>query len=233
MNATKLAVTVGIAASLLVACMPDFNGDSVGSKKSTSTKSDEVQCGGPSALTPEDPTKFPKCACAAKGGEARCIPKDKVPGNVSSQLDTCDEGGPGVCVPDPLVKSGGAAPPTCKSPFGEGRCMSVCVPEVAEKKDLLNAVRRLCDADERCVPCKNPLKGGEPTGVCEIGKPTRRCEGGRPASRQPAGPATPTGRVPYTGPAGRSIPTSSRCSTAATACAASRTRWFRRHPRPS
>ena len=193
--------SVSVLGCLLVACMPDFNGDEYGPKRSTSTKSDEVQCSGGAttesvALTPEDPSKFPKCACA-KGGKARCIPKDKVPSNVSAQLDECDDGGPGVCVPDPLVKSGGAAPPTCKSAFGEGRCMSMCVPEVSKNASLLNRGEGdECAEDERCVPCSNPLKGGEPTGVCEIGKPVTSCADG---SKKNDGPAAELA-CPYTGP---------------------------------
>lgn len=174
MSVSKAVAVVSAGACLLVACMPDYEGDMPPESKTKPTsKSGAVQCGGglDVELAPEDPNKFPKCACA-KGGKARCIPKDKVPSIVIDHFDSCDEGGPGVCVPDPLVKSGGAAPPTCKSAFGEGRCMSLCVPEVAKNASLLNRGEGdVCAEDERCVPCNNPLKGGEPTGVCEIGKP--------------------------------------------------------------
>src|SRR6185369_12154015 len=142
MGRPKLAVAVFsiVTISGFVACMPD-QGDLVGSKSKDDSspadnKSEAVECGGPT-LSPQDPSKFPKCSCKA-GGQARCIGKDKVPASVSSKLDSCSEGGPGVCVPDPLVKSGGAAPPTCKSAFGEGRCMSLCVPDVAKNASLLN-----------------------------------------------------------------------------------------------
>ena len=92
-----------------------------------------------------------------------------------------------MCVPDPLVKSGGKAPPTCKSPFGEGRCMSVCVPEVAKNADLLNRGEGdVCAEDERCAPCLNPLKNNEPTGVCEIGKAAPACDAKSTARRRPA-----------------------------------------------
>src|SRR5688572_24177475 len=92
-----------LTAALVVACMPGFEGDEVAtnSKAGSKTNSDAVKCGEAGAavtLTPQDPEKFPKCACE-KGGKARCIPKDKVPSNVSSKLDTCEDGGPGVCVP--------------------------------------------------------------------------------------------------------------------------------------
>jgi hypothetical protein len=198
----------GVSAVLLGACtMADPNGTGIGGLRpasDTSTaKNDPNACvpGGGVALAPEDPAKYPKCACAAKGGAARCIPKDKVPANVAGQLETCTEGGAGVCVPDTLVKSGGAAPATCKSPFGEGRCMSVCVPEVAKNSDLLGRGENdSCAEDERCAPCLNPLKNNEPTGVCEIGKaqPVACTE---PKSNTPA-PGGPAGGVscPYTGP---------------------------------
>ncbi|MDF2692214.1 MAG: Tryptophan synthase alpha chain [Labilithrix sp.] len=190
----------GISVGLMAACtVPDFQGDVIGGKGTpSSTKSDAVECSGSAALTPEDPAKFPKCACET-GGQARCVPKEKVPGNVASQLDSCTEGSAGVCVPDPLVKSGGAAPPTCQSAFGEGRCMSLCVPEVAKNGKLLNRGEGdICAEDERCVPCKNPLKGGESTGVCEIGKPpAAECQS-TPSKSSPGGGAPVA--CPYSGP---------------------------------
>jgi hypothetical protein len=221
---TIVAICASITAALLIACgPPDFEGDDFGgkTKSGASTQSDNVECAAGSApaaaagpaLTPEDPNKFPKCACA-KGGKARCIPKDKVPSNVSAQLDTCTEGGAGVCVPDALVKSGGAAPPTCKSAFGEGRCMSMCVPEVSKNATLLNRGEGdTCAEDERCVPCKNPLKNNEPTGVCEIGKPVTQCAG-KAADQKPSGPAAPLA-CPYTGPAIVDVKTFPACGDGA------------------
>ncbi len=195
----------GVAAVLLAACSSaDFEGDSItagGGATPVTTRTDPDACvpGGGAARTPEDPAKYPKCACAAKGGAARCLPEAKVPANVSSQLDTCADGGGGFCVPDPIVKSGGAAPPTCKSPFGEGRCMSVCVPEIAKNADLLGRGENdSCAEDERCAPCLNPLKNNEPTGVCEIGKAAPVCDA-KPTPPAPGSPA-PAVSCPYTGP---------------------------------
>lgn len=174
---TKLLVTIALSATLLLACTAaDLEGTPVDGKLpargDTSASSSAQQCSDTTvSLTPTDPGTLPKCACTA-GGAARCVPKDKVPSNVSGVLESCSEGGPGVCVPDKLVASGGAAPKTCKSAFGEGRCMSMCVPDVAKNASLLNRGEGdVCDADERCVPCLNPLQNNEPTGVCEIGKP--------------------------------------------------------------
>ncbi len=204
----KIIALAGVTAFLLGACSTaDIEGtplDGEQVKGANTTKSDTSACvqGTSVALSPEDPAKFPKCACAAKGGAARCVPKDRVPSNVASQLETCgDQGGAGVCVPDPLVMSGGKAPPTCKSPFGDGRCMSVCVPEVAKNADLLGRGEGdSCAEDERCAPCLNPLKNNEPTGVCEIGKAAPACDA-KGSSTAPPGPAAPSVSCPYTGPA--------------------------------
>ncbi len=199
----------GVSAVLLGACsMADIEGGGLAGqdteKVDSKTKTDTSACvsGAQVALTPEDPNKYPKCACA-KGGTARCIPKAKIPASVAGQLEGCTEGGDGACVPDPLVKSGGAAPATCTSPFGEGRCMSVCVPEVAKNSDLLGRGEGdKCAADERCAPCLNPLKNNEPTGVCEIGKVSTapKCDDKPAPDAGTGGPAAPAVKCPYEGP---------------------------------
>ena len=206
----KIIAVAGVVVGVLLgACSTaDIEGSALDGKAKaaadTSTKSDSAACtSGPTvALAPDDPNKYPKCACAAKGGAARCVPKDKVPASVAGQLDTCTKNGAGVCVPDPLVKSGGAAPPTCKSPFGEGRCMSVCVPQIAQNADLLNRGEGdTCAVDERCAPCLNPLKNNEPTGVCDIGKaaPAQCASTSTGGDAKPAGSAAPALTCPYTG----------------------------------
>jgi hypothetical protein len=207
MHRRRIAMSVACAFGVVavVACAPsDFEGDALAGKSdpaSTSPKTDPNACTGAAALTPTDPGTLPACACA-KGGKARCVPKDKVPGTLSAQLDTCTEGGAGVCVPDPLVKSGGAAPPTCKSAFGEGRCLSLCVPQVAQNASLLNRGEGdVCADDERCVPCNNPLKNGEATGVCDIGKPpSASCNSPTKPAGTPVGGTPPALSCPYTGP---------------------------------
>ncbi|MBS2013816.1 MAG: hypothetical protein JST00_13080 [Deltaproteobacteria bacterium] len=206
-------VVAAVASMLLAACsMADIEGtplagNAKGGNASPSSTDGEIctDDGAPVTMAPEDPAKFPKCACAT-GGTARCIPKDKVPPSSAKALDTCTNGGAGVCVPDPLVKSGGASPKTCKSPFGEGRCMSLCVPEVAKNAQLLNRGEGdVCAEDERCAPCLNPLKNNEPTGVCEIGKPvaTKKCDDGGQGSSSGATSSsggTPNVACPYVGP---------------------------------
>jgi len=217
MGQKNLLVVAAVSATLLAACsMADIEGTGVGGRPATSksTPSSETACteGGAAALTPEDPAKFPKCGCSA-GGAARCIPKAKVPSNVSAALEACSDGGPGYCVPDKLVKSGGAAPPTCKSPFGEGRCMSLCVPEVGKNAQLLNRGEGdVCAEDERCAPCLNPLKNNEPTGVCEIGKPAPKCEETTKGGTQ--GSPAPGVTCPYTGPPIVDVSTFPKCGDA-------------------
>jgi hypothetical protein len=214
-------------AALLAACTSaaDFEGTPVaGTLDQTAggagaRSSSSEQCSTSSvALAPEDPATFPKCACAA-GGAARCVPTAKVPSNVASQLEACSEGGGGVCVPDKLVASGGAAPKTCNSAFGEGRCMSMCVPDVAKNAALLNRGEGdVCDADERCVPCLNPLENNAPTGVCEIGAPpppacTAPEDDG--ASAPPSQGGAPALACPYTGPPVVDVTTFPACGAGA------------------
>jgi hypothetical protein len=214
----KLFVIASVGALLLGACtVADLEGGPMsgkskssaapGSSGSTSSGSDPCTDGPAPKLEPTDPNTLPKCACGA-GGAARCVPKDKVPSNVQSNFDGCTQGGPGLCVPDKLVASGGAAPPTCKSAFGEGRCMNLCIPEVAKNAAALNRGEGdVCGTDEKCVPCLNPLKNNEPTGVCEIGKeaPPKQCDppAGSSSSSSSGGSSsggTPALACPYTGP---------------------------------
>jgi hypothetical protein len=81
--------------------------------------------------------------------------------------------------------------------------MSLCVPEVSSKASLLDRGKGdVCDGDERCVPCINPLDG-KPTGLCDIGKPPPpECsEGGGSGKPSPGSPGSGAGaQCPYTGP---------------------------------
>jgi hypothetical protein len=148
------------------------------------TKGACVPKGETKAAPATDPNAYPACACA-NGGAARCVPSAEIPSTLASQLDACNGG---ACVPDTIIESGGAAPPTCESPFGEGRCVSICVPAVGDKASLLDRGKGdVCATDERCVPCKNPLANGESTGVCEIGPsaPAEICEDAVTANAPP------------------------------------------------
>lgn len=138
-----------------------------------------------------DPSSLPACAPACGG--AHCVPGDKVPAGSRSSFAACTGG---YCLPDSLIQSGGAKPPTCASLNGAaGVCLSTCVPQVAQNKDILP--RASCGADERCAPCVNP-NDGTVTGACAIGEePASACNdaGAAPDS---AGPA-PDLTCPHTG----------------------------------
>lgn len=207
-------VVAATTALMLVACsMADIEGTGLSNKtsggKTTPASTDGEVCtedGAPVTITPEDPAKLPKCACDV-GGTARCVPTAKVPASSAKSLATCANApGAGVCVPDSLVKSGGAAPKTCTSPFGEGRCISLCVPEVAKNAQLLNRGEGdICAEDEKCAPCLNPLKNNEPTGVCDLGKAsaTKKCDDGAATgstTSSSSGGAPTNLACPYTGP---------------------------------
>ena len=111
-----------------------------------------------------DPTIFPECCPGA-----HCVPQGLVPPEQSALLDKCGDQSSGYCVPGKLIASGGLyKPPTCVSIGGsEGRCMSTCIPGIAEKaKDL---PLDICSAGEVCAPCCDPFTG-ESTGACSASK---------------------------------------------------------------
>jgi hypothetical protein len=119
-----------------------------------------------------DPAKLP--ACAPVCGGAHCVPTDKVPEASRPFFATCATG---YCLPDALIRSGGAKPPSCTSlGAAPGVCLSTCVPLVAENQDILPKTG--CAEDERCAPCTNP-NDNKPTGACAIGTqksaPAKRC----------------------------------------------------------
>ncbi|MBR56680.1 MAG: hypothetical protein CMH54_01335 [Myxococcales bacterium] len=115
---------------------------------------------------------------------AHCVPSALVPPEDQEFLATCDNN-TGYCVPDPIIETGGFfVAETCISIGGsEGRCVSTCVPEVAEKMD--NLPISTCAANERCSPCCDPFTGEE-TGACSQG-----CDTG-PSLGYCAGPSLPT-----------------------------------------
>ncbi len=116
-----------------------------------------------------DPNQFPACPACSAGG-AHCLPNDMVPGDQGDQLGDCDADSK--CVPDEFIASMGKhVPATCASLAGaEGRCLSRCLPEVAEQADRLP--QSSCPLDEVCVPCFDPLTG-EDTQAC-----TQSCDPG-------------------------------------------------------
>jgi hypothetical protein len=115
-----------------------------------------------------DPTMFPTC-CEG----ARCVPDNLVDAELAKDLDSCAGG---LCVPEDYVAYAGFfKPQTCSGPGGEGRCLSKCLPGVAEKADLLS--QDVCKDDEVCAPCCDPLTG-ENTGACDSACDSWTADGG-------------------------------------------------------
>ncbi len=112
-----------------------------------------------------DPAQFVACPSYVCGGGAHCVPNALVPPDVAGFLAACND--EMKCVPDPFIETLGnflLAP--CTSVLGlEGRCISGCIPQVAESAAYLE--QGSCDAYELCAPCFDPLSG-EPTGLCTL-----------------------------------------------------------------
>lgn len=125
-----------------------------------------------------DPALFPVCCPGS-----HCVPAALVPADQKALLDTCGDKGEGYCVPAAIIATGGKFTPTpCTSVGGsEGRCMSTCIPQVAEQANDLPT--DICAAGEKCTPCCEPFTG-QSTGAC-----TQECD---------PGPADPICKVLFT-----------------------------------
>jgi len=125
-----------------------------------STVSDNSSAGGCGFKTTVQ--ELPTCCDL---GAARCLPSDTISEDLKSLVADCSGGG--ACVPEDILLSmqntGKYEPKTCKGLTGDGRCVSLCVPMVAEYKDLLP--QDVCSESERCTPCISPLDN-KPTGAC-------------------------------------------------------------------
>jgi hypothetical protein len=178
---------------------PNDGANADGAEAPGSTPLAARTCGGQSAPVEKlgDPSTLPACAPACGG--AHCVPADTVPAVSQSFFAKC---GGGFCLPDPLIASGGARPPQCKSlNNAEGVCLGLCVPQVAENKDILP--RATCAEDERCAPCVNPNDGTD-TGACAIGtqllsSAPNACAGGGAAAPAPGAGQAPDLSCPHVG----------------------------------
>ena len=144
------------------------DGGDAGDAGDTGTTADASLCPytGPPLI---DPTQFPACTPACGG--AHCVPAALVPAAEQSELAACGSGATaGFCAPDTVIASdNNAVPATCTSIAGaEGRCLSVCLPEVASK--ILVLPQATCASDERCTPCYDPTSDDPrmPTGACSV-----------------------------------------------------------------
>jgi hypothetical protein len=169
----------------------DLTTDGGGNANATSTGSGSTPTCVPTSSTPPPQINVSSLPSCCTTGAAHCVPSADVPaGTEVSALASCTGG---VCIPDSLIESGGAAPPACKSLNGAaGVCLSLCVPQVAQYSTLLP--QDICQSEERCAPCISPLDGSN-TGACDIGKNTGAAAGGG-TTCTPAGGADDAGSAP-------------------------------------
>ncbi|MBN1654768.1 MAG: hypothetical protein JXA30_13435 [Deltaproteobacteria bacterium] len=97
---------------------------------------------------------------------ARCFSAELVDSEYRDELADCEDG-VSKCVPDLYLETGGKfILKSCVSLLGaEGRCLSLCIPAVAEMKEILPIDE--CQSDERCAPCFDLITGDD-TGSCSI-----------------------------------------------------------------
>lgn len=114
---------------------------------------------------------------ACESGKGHCYAKDKVP-NYGPLLIACAKAGE-VCVPDEILEAGGGKLKTCKSYGGiDGACVtSSLIPEIAKQGGSV-LPKDVCDADQQCLPCTDPITKKD-TGFCKaIGVSDASCTGG-------------------------------------------------------
>ena len=104
-------------------------------------------------------------ACDAICGQAHCVPSSVVGSNPN--FPACPDDGTGMsgsCIPDAMLRLGGAfVPAACPAtPAGRSVCAPACFVGAAFR---VFASRSTCAGGELCVPCDNPLTG-QPTGAC-------------------------------------------------------------------
>jgi hypothetical protein len=177
----SVAEAVGLPQSVCAAgerCMPCFNPTASDPTASTGACSFacDVPTNPPTLLTCPwngpavfDPTVF--AGCSPTCGGSHCVPTGLLPGlPLSPGACTTADNGAGECVPDTIIAKGGqVVPKSCTSIAGaEGRCLSSCLPAVAEAFWLSQGG---CAAGERCMPCYDPVSSNPdvPTGACSFG----------------------------------------------------------------
>ncbi|MDF2694654.1 MAG: Tryptophan synthase alpha chain, partial [Labilithrix sp.] len=130
--------------------------------------------------TCESPFAKPDLATleACGDGKGHCFDGKKTP-IPEKNLEQCS--GSNVCVPDKLLSANGGKLKACTFFMGNkpGACMSLVVKDIAANKEMLK--QDVCEPDERCAPCINPLDGTD-THLCEeIGVHETDCIGGEAA----------------------------------------------------
>ena len=123
-------------------------------------------CDDPGA--PIDPTLFAPCPNSCGG---RCVDSFLLPNPDDPTLQKLAECAPGtgqLCVPEELIATKGlGVPETCDWYGLEGRCMSECIPEIAEQAAQGFLVAGGCAPHHFCTPCSDPITD-EPTGACDL-----------------------------------------------------------------
>ena len=112
-----------------------------------------------------DPDMLTPCPSYVCDQGAHCVPKGLVPPEVQAYLPDCNADM--ACVPDPFIETNGNfLLESCTAVLGlEGRCLSGCIPMVAESASYLE--QGTCAAGELCVPCFDPIDGQDTT-VCHF-----------------------------------------------------------------
>jgi len=160
-----------LPALLLAAC--SAAPDDSGSPSSTKSESAATETKTPAKKTSStcktgtDPEALSVCH-GSKGTAGRCVPVSYL-GDNKDTFESGDCGESTACVPDALVKSGGAVDlKTCQAFGKEGRCFWPLAKDIAQNYDVLKSqTGTQCDPDMVCAPCINPLDQ-QSTGVCEI-----------------------------------------------------------------
>jgi hypothetical protein len=101
-------------------------------------------------------------SCCDEAGT--CVPAALVSKELAGRLErgACESAL--LCAPRKFFDQPDLLPARCDSD-GEGRCLSHCLPEVAERSSQLEQAS--CDADELCVPCFDP-RTREDTQACRL-----------------------------------------------------------------
>ncbi|MDI3286055.1 hypothetical protein [Polyangium sp. 15x6] len=116
---------------------------------------------------------FPTCDLGICGdlpehqARGRCVDDNQLGAEQLELLAPCaNTAAPSHCVPVELVVTDGLTkPPVCESIGGaEGRCMSICVPQIHAKQDQLP--QDVCEDGKLCAPCYDPFTG-ESSGACD------------------------------------------------------------------
>jgi hypothetical protein len=82
-------------------------------------------------------------------------------------------------VPDEVLEAAGATLKSCTSIIGPGGCITASLIPAIQASGGGALKPDVCDADQLCVPCKDPTHNNNPTGMCApIGAHQNACSSG-------------------------------------------------------